>query len=633
MVSRLHPLAACVVAALSCTNVDLSTAGQLELVVAGSPTSLGSPAAVEFEAAAALPGETLSATIELANVAANGVLTVRSVTLDGAAELAIEAPPLPLSLAHAERVAVTIRYTRPAEDSRPAATVTIETDTVSDAEKRVVVPVLVSDAYPVADVPAVLDFGLVRPGDTSERSVVIRNTSSVTLRIVSADLDAGPFRLVPDQTLPPEIRIPPQGSWPLRIEAAPTTGDPLEVVLPVVTNEAAATGQHPVRLTANVNIAAIAADGVDFGVSYGVRTSPLVIRSEGAVPLEITAIRVGAGSDPALSLAGDLPTPESPWTVQSGHEVAVTVALDTSNADNTAIAGTVEIDSNALAATTVVPFSAVRASQSAPVPVITLEQGASLAPPGTAIRLSGKASYTVQESTKITGYTWSLLESPAGAAPLDGDLSAPYLELTPWTAGRYVVGLSVRDSLGQTATSPAEQVLDIRPSEALWAELTWEATDAGGAPIAADLDLHLVRLEPEDSAPGWFCGSRDCYFDVTASDWGASGFAGDDPTFHSTSGSGPEVISIVSPADGDYALGVYWDSPSPPLAEGAQVTATVRVLRLGELIGTFTADWPLVSESGVLWDAARVTATSGATAAAAIAPLSIIERGLACESN
>ena len=77
----------------------------------------------------------------------------------------------------------------------------------------------IKGSTPDIDVPSVVDFGDVTPGDTSTETVMIRNAGEGVLTILNADIPEGPFSL----RFPIEsVAIAPGESYPAPVEFAPT---------------------------------------------------------------------------------------------------------------------------------------------------------------------------------------------------------------------------------------------------------------------------------------------------------------------------------------------------------------------------------------------------------------------------
>ncbi len=108
----------------------------------------------------------------------------------------------------------------------------------------------IKGSTPDIDVPAVVDFGDVTPGDTSTETVLIRNAGDGALNIVSATLPEGPFSL----RFPLEsVTIAAGEAYPAPVEFAPTLDDDGGAVELVITSTDPDEREVSVRLAGNGN--------------------------------------------------------------------------------------------------------------------------------------------------------------------------------------------------------------------------------------------------------------------------------------------------------------------------------------------------------------------------------------------
>jgi uncharacterized protein YfaP (DUF2135 family) len=130
----------------------------------------------------------------------------------------------------------------------------------------------------------------------------------------------------------------------------------------------------------------------------------------------------------------------------------------------------------------------------------------------------------------------------------------------------------VPSGYAEVAGDPDDSDPDVHPDTGTGArlsiELTWET---GGD----DMDLHLL-------APGGTLETgTDCYYancTWTALDWGVSGETSDDPmmTADDISGTGPEIIEIEDPEDGEFTVVVH-DYPGSSYTPENLVTVAVTI--------------------------------------------------------
>ena len=115
----------------------------------------------------------------------------------------------------------------------------------------------IKGSIPDIDVPSVVDFGDVTPGDTATETVMIRNAGEGVLTVVSASIPDGPFSL----RFPIEsVTIAPGEAYPAPVEFAPDLDDADEPVEMVIVSTDPDEGEVSVRLAGNGNYGRPVAD-------------------------------------------------------------------------------------------------------------------------------------------------------------------------------------------------------------------------------------------------------------------------------------------------------------------------------------------------------------------------------------
>ncbi len=199
------------------------------------------------------------------------------------------------------------------------------------------------------------------------------------------------------------------------------------------------------------------------------------------------------------------------------------------------------------------------------------------------VECSGSLS-TATDAT-IDEYLWDLTTPPLSDATL-----TPFGETAQFNVdapGTYDVSLDVRDSNGVLSCATATTSVFAPPpveegSINLSVQLTWETpgdTDPTDTGFGAGADMDLVLLNR--SLGCWSSSTARCDWAQRQPDWGRPGLA-DDPShdIDDNDGGGPELVTMVSSAAGDYYIGVhYWEDSG----FGAS-TARVRVFVDGDMV-------------------------------------------------
>ncbi|HVO31347.1 MAG TPA: hypothetical protein VMV18_11440, partial [bacterium] len=161
-----------------------------------------------------------------------------------------------------------------------------------------------------------------------------------------------------------------------------------------------------------------------------------------------------------------------------------------------------------------------------PVAPIAIIVGPGTGPAQSTIELDGTQSYDPNAVAPPGIYTWewSLAAAPAGSqatiAPQDNDQR--YGELTTDVAGRYVVGLRVRDINDFAWSDTTYYQLEVFPITGVTTVLTWSTA-------VNDVDQHLVD---ETDMGSLFMAPGDCYFQNLRPDWAPMGSTDGDPNLH-----------------------------------------------------------------------------------------------------
>ncbi|MFH1529880.1 MAG: hypothetical protein ABIK09_03990 [Pseudomonadota bacterium] len=335
-------------------------------------------------------------------------------------------------------------------------------------------------------------------------------------------------------------------------------------------------------------------------------TLPLEIRSCGDVALEIRGIELTTDTHPSygldLGVLAHTPAEDNPVVVPPGEGITVLVTYVPEcpepvdeGGDPPAVVGMIVIRSNASPEEKLVEVGGFGALTLCPEPVITCAEGGQVRP-GTELHLSGEDSWVDPciDEHEITKWNWSVVAPIGSQARFEpsADVEAPTFRVD--LVGKYTFALAIYDEQNIPSCALATWEVVVVPDDAVWVELFWETpgdpdeTDTGPA-AGADLDLHLVHplaggpdLDVDGQPDGWFDQPFDCFWFNANPEWGSSEQDGDDPILmvNDTDGAGPEAISLNSPENVTYKVGVHcWDDHG----YGASY-ATVRVYVYSQLV-------------------------------------------------
>ena len=190
----------------------------------------------------------------------------------------------------------------------------------------------------------------------------------------------------------------------------------------------------------------------------------------------------------------------------------------------------------------------------------------------TNVALDGSGSF--DPGANPLTYAWSIVRRPGAADPSVAPLpsNAAVSQLTIEAAGIWEVALQVFAEIDPGVflpSVPAKCVIDARPTDGVYVELTWNGR-------TSDFDLHLAEGNAD-----FFVVPGDCSWCNPNPDWGVPGFDGDDPELGPDDGEGlgPEFVAIPIPANGTYVVRVHHFDDG----DDGGTTANVQVFLSGQL--------------------------------------------------
>ena len=564
----------------------------------------------------------------------------------------------PLRVAADESVFFYLDYRPASEDSRAGSRGAIRLETNEGANPNVNVPVTVSaTGAEISVFPQALNFDRVSAGQAENRDLTITNIGSADLNVeriqIGGSLDFTPLidgrdprRGVAEVLTDPDgdgtPGLAPNKSFVVRVRFAPQFEGPDSGELTIDSNDP----NRPivsVPLVANAETPCLRTNppALEYPTSLINRTDsrPLAIESCGGSEVNITAIYLAEGSDPAFALDADS-VPEVPFAmpavIDSRPPDPRYLRVSFTPREQRIYNGKLIIESD----DPVVPRREVsllgrgelnacpqaRATQDeynvVPLDVVTLDGSPSIDQDG-----PGNAP---------VGYEWVIVSSPEGSlsAPVErfadagqpanggqpDDTTTPTSRLFVDLAGVYVLELRVTDNLGLDSVAcnnPARVVIVATPEEAIHVQLTWRTPNDPNPTdnIGTDLDLHLLH----PNAQNWFQIPWDCHYGMVNPDWGQPESPQDDPSLDidDINGGGPENINLNQPEDtsilgAPYLIGVhYYQSRDRVTQEDfGSAFARVRVFIEGELAWDFTdGDNPGEREMEAaehFWDVAQI---------------------------
>lgn len=368
-------------------------------------------------------------------------------------------------------------------------------------------------------------------------------------------------------------------------------------------------------------------------------TYTVTLESCGAVPVEITALRLSDDSSEAFSLVAaeveSLPfrlPAARPGEAPPRHDVSVSFQPAAEMAYEAQLI--VETD-DPLRPILETSFMGRGTLNECPVAQVVTDR-MEVVPLDTVVLDGGASTDANGPGGAPVGYSWTVTERPDGSTaqpvesffdpqnPTDGgpsdNGSTPAALFFVDLAGQYTIELTVRDELDQVAPSdlcpqPAASIrIDARPDSDIHVQMVWttpgdpDETDADGT----DLDLHLLHPRARE----WKVAPLDCYSENANPDWGPPGPSGDPSlAVDDMNGAGPEAVSLNDPEATDelgapYRVGVeYYRTISHSNGrDWGPSEATIRVF----LGGVPSGEWVRrLDRAGNFWEVASITWTEG----------------------
>ncbi len=441
------------------------------------------------------------------------------------------------------------------------------------------------DGRPFRD--CAFDFGEVDIGRARVFSFTIRNPSPVALLVESVTFDAGSDpAFVIDGVVPERVNsgVGNVGEV-VSIKFAPTVEGPVNAVVRIKTDgenldegedvviNLSATGAS--RCQPDIDVVPAACDFGDVGVG-ATGFCDLTINNRGQCELVVSDLGFTAET-PFPAVFGPQSAVNIPLTIPGGTGTSLRLYARPSTTDT--FTGGLVIDSfDPDEAQVVVPLT-VRGAQAptciARVSKINNTPNNDPSPaiePLDDVELSADQSVASRQGGTIQGYRWELLDAPNESSLR---LASTNTRETHFVfdsasgsvrgvdvAGTFTVGLIVTDDLGAESTQ-CTVALNAVPRSGLHVQLTWDAS-------VNDIDLHLAR-----NGTNW-CSNDDCYYGGRTRNWGG-GNANPSLDIDDLSGFGPENITIESPQDGNYTVGVDFYSGGTP------TTVTIKIFIGGQL--------------------------------------------------
>jgi uncharacterized protein YfaP (DUF2135 family) len=442
-----------------------------------------------------------------------------------------------------------------------------------------------NDGRPFRD--CAFDFGEVDIGRARVFSFTIRNPSPVRLIVEGVTFDAGSD---PAFTIDSEIPAVVESGVGnagvvVSVKFAPTVEGPVSAVLRIKSDgenlqpeedvliNLTATGAS--RCQPDIEISPATCDFGDVGVG-ATGFCDLSIKNVGECELVVSDLGFTAET-PFPAVFGPQSAVNIPLTVPGGTATSLRLYARPSSA--TTFTGGLTIDSFDPDEPQVVVPLTVRGAE-APTCIARVSRvnntptndPSPAIEPLDAVEISADQSVASRQGGTIQAWQWQILEQPAE--------SSATLEFTDRretnfvfssaagrvrgidVAGTFVVGLVVTDDLGAQSTQ-CTIALNAVPRSGLHVQMTWDVGQN-------DIDLHLAR-----NGTRW-CSTDDCYYGGTTRNWGGGG-ANPSLDIDDLSGFGPENITIDTPADGNYTVGVDFFSGS------VDTTVTVKVFIGGQL--------------------------------------------------
>ncbi len=585
---------------------------------------------------------------------ASPALEMREVRVGGVSQPVVggvvQGLQIPVGGADIEAVVTFHRFDDAASRS---GTLTIVSDTRNKVEQTLYVGFSTSEGAAVANIsPILVNFKLVKKGDSPVKPVKVTNTGSDKLTISSVlfkghidyrfmyqDPNAKTGEALkeyePGETVAwdPPIVVNPQETATFLVRYTPEDSNPAEGQAVFYTNDAQQPSGTLVTLQANLGGPCIKVNPskVQFGGkligSKGLL--PLDLISCGTEAIKISNIQFIADSNPNFSLEfkslpgfedNSKPTAEKPLSIPVNNQATLNVIYvpNTKNplgADGQPVfdKGTIVIESNAFEEKVEIGVSGLGVDISCPSAIIAVQEGEKVIPQ-TNLHLSGDQSFA--PSGAIASWKWTAKQPTGGASVFVPSDTFPNPTFEVNSAGQYSFTLSVWDEAGVKSCVPAEVEVIVVPDEAIHVELLWhtpndpDETDQGPE-AGSDMDLHFIHDAYANSAPdldkdgkpdGWFDQPFDCFWFNAQPNWGSfDPSIDDDPGLDrdDTDGAGPENLNLNIPENTTYRIGVhYWSDH-----EYGPSFATLRIYIYSILVFEVT-DVKLVNHD--MWNAATI---------------------------
>lgn len=541
-----------------------------------------------------------------------------------------------------------VRFTRQPVFASRTAKVTIQSDTLDDADKNLVLTFTEHQSRAVATVsPKLVDFGVVPLGTTGKRAVQVTNTGSEDLVIDGFILRGHPDFLASfngkdtpksesteyKTLIEPVVRVAPSSTVDVELKFVPRTKDPAsgEIVLYANDSKGQAEG-HTISLLANNDVPCI--EVLPKALEFGARPIgkkallPVEVRSCGQGELKISGIELDKDkSSLDFNLLLESPIdPQAPLAIDVNQSITFSVTCTPDQANPTdpdgkpiPDTGVVHIKNNGFEAIVDVPLTCAGVDAECPTAVIVVKEGEQVIPQ-TLLHLDGSQSHSPYGA--IDSYSWKAKQPQGSTSKFSPNTVFPSPVFQADVAGSYDFILSVVDVQGNESCEPATATVVVIPDQAIHVELLWTTPgdtikDDVGETKGADLDLHFAHplaTGPDidgDTVPDpWFDKDFDCFWHNAGPNWGIfSPDAKDDPHLDrdDVDGWGPENLNLAVPEEGaTYRVGVhYWCD----WGFGTS-SATIRVFVYG-VLETEVVDVPL--ERLDLWNVAEIPWNAGAT--------------------
>lgn len=565
--------------------------------------------------------------------------------------------PSTLTIAPGESIFFTMNYSPTDEVFDDGGRLVFETNTQNGDE---FIPITIDGAgAQILVAPRTVDFERVAAGDSVDREVTVSNVGTANLEITKIllngsqdflplvnDKDPRRFEDVladPDDDGEPGLAPDAQFTITIRYQPLVEGQDNAELL---IQSSDPQVPEVAVDLRANgaTQCLKVTPQAVEFPGSLVNRTETRTVNLEscGSEALEIRAIFVKEGSDPAFALdATQLDELTLPFVLPAATpgEALPRQALRVLFAprEQRIYNGTLIVETND-------PFRPIReinllgrgAANACPQARAAIDEF-NVLPLDTVVLDGGPSIDQDGPNNKPVSYQWVVTSSPSGSLsrPLESfhnpadpanqgpedDIATPTALFWVDLAGTYTLELRVTDRLGLDSIAcdnAAVVTIVAKPEEAIHVQLIWrtpsdpDETDGQGA----DLDLHLLH----PNALSWFSDPFDAYYANPVPDWGQLENPVDDPSLDidDINGGGPENINLDQPENTDdlgapYLVGVHYYNSQDRLSgfDYGPTFARVRIFLNGELAWDYTDDEGNALEKEMqaedhFWDVAQI---------------------------